>query len=103
MDQLATAAYARAAILAPFFSSSKVMVFAFIVTYVSSEGDFTAEMAFMVLAMYNSCRLTLNLFVPFAIQFMAESKITLERVKVSGKFPLRGFCCCCFISFFWVL
>ena len=77
-----TASSARAAILAPFFSSSKMMVFAAVLAMILYGQNINAERAFVLAAMYNAARLTINLFVPFAITFLAESKTTLRRVQV---------------------
>ena len=77
-------AYLRASIMAPFFSSAKLMVFLTLVTYVVYlRGALTASTVFVVIGLYNVLRLILNLFVPMAIQFGFEMKVAIDRIQVS--------------------
>ena len=44
----------------------------------------TAETVFVVIGMYNPVRLTMTLFVPFAVQMLTEASITVKRLQVGG-------------------
>ena len=85
-----TAAYARAAILAPFFASAKVIVYATFLWYIVVHDVITPEKVFVTVAMYNSVRVLLHLFVPFAISFVSEAITTLSRIQVLKR-PLPPF------------
>lgn len=67
-----------------FFVSGKIIVLFAIVAYVLSGRAVNAEVIFVASALFNSARLTVTLFLPFAIQFMAEMKVTFGRMEVSA-------------------
>ncbi|KAK2183851.1 hypothetical protein NP493_294g01030 [Ridgeia piscesae] len=82
VHEIYRSAYLRASIMAPFFSSAKLMVFLTLVTYVVYlRGVLTASTVFVVIGLYNVLRLILNLFVPMAIQFGFEMKVAIDRIQ----------------------
>ena len=72
----------KASTLAPFFSSGKMMVFLVFITYILLGNTITAEKVFIAIGLFNPVRLVMHLFIPFAIQMMAESRVTLKRIQV---------------------
>lgn len=64
-----------------FFVTGKIIVLCALVAYFLVGGSISAEMVFVVSAMFNTVRLTLTLFLPFAIQFYAEYKVTTTRIE----------------------
>ena len=83
MKRVQAGAYTRAAITAPFFSSAKIIAYLTFLPYVLLNRSLTARTVFMVIALYNPVRLVMNLFMPTAIQFLFETKVTLQRLQAS--------------------
>jgi len=65
-----------------FFVTGKIIVLCALLAYFLVGGPIGAEMVFVASAMFNTVRLTLTLFLPFAIQFYAEYKVTVGRIEV---------------------
>ena len=42
----------------------------------------TAEKAFLVVSLFNTVRLTMTLFFPFAISQLGEAKVSIKRIQV---------------------
>ena len=77
-------AYIRALILGPFFVSVKLIIFLTFVTYTYTEHYMSAEKVFVTIGLYQAIRLSTMLFIPFGIQFAAETRVTCKRIKVSN-------------------
>jgi ATP-binding cassette subfamily C (CFTR/MRP) protein 4 len=45
-------------------------------------GQLTAEKVFVTVTLYQAIRLSMTLFIPFAIQFGSETMVTINRLKV---------------------
>ena len=80
--RIMTCSYARAVTVAPFFSSAKLIAFLTFMVYILQGHELRARQVFVALALFNPVRLTLTLFVPFAVQMMSESCVTIDRVQV---------------------
>ncbi|XP_064639147.1 ATP-binding cassette sub-family C member 4-like isoform X1 [Lineus longissimus] len=81
MKRVQSSSYAKACNLAPYFVSPKLFVFLTFVTYVFTGHMLTAAKVFLVITLYNTVRLTMTLFLPFAIQFNGETKVTINRLE----------------------
>ncbi|XP_033761066.1 multidrug resistance-associated protein 4-like isoform X2 [Pecten maximus] len=73
--------YTRGFIVGPFFVSAKLIVFLTFVSYVLNDGIMTAEKVFVTIALYQAIRLSATLFIPFAVQFSSETKVTTARLQ----------------------
>ena len=50
----------------------------------------SAETVFVTIGLYHATRLATTLFMPFALTFMMETKVTLDRIQVSSGVGLRS-------------
>lgn len=82
-DKVKNLQYVRGLIVGPFFVSAKLIALAVFLTYSLGGGQMSPVIVFMTLALYQAVRLSTTLFVPFAITFMMETKVTLDRAQVS--------------------
>lgn len=76
--------YIRALILGPFLVSTKFVIFLTFVVFVYTGGTLTAEKVFVTISLYQAVRLSTTLFIPFAIQFISETRVTIKRLEVSS-------------------
>lgn len=97
-DQVRTLQYIRGLIVGPFFVSAKLISLAVFVAYSLSGGVMSTDTVFVTLALYQAVRLATTLFVPFAITFISETKVTTKRLEVSS--VLHGIIVCCYLN--WV-
>ncbi|BFZ06670.1 hypothetical protein BsWGS_09709 [Bradybaena similaris] len=74
---------AQACVIAPFFSSVKLVTFCTFVALVLTGSPMTAYKVFLTIGLFQAFRLSTTLFIPFAIQNMAESNVVLSRLEVS--------------------
>ncbi|CAG5124702.1 unnamed protein product, partial [Candidula unifasciata] len=72
---------AQACVIAPFFSSMKLVVFCTFTALVVTGNSMTAYRVFLTIGLFQAFRLSTTLFIPFAIQHMAESKVVLSRLE----------------------
>lgn len=80
--EIIKARYIQALILAPNFFSVKLILLLTFVTHVVIGKDMTVVSVFVTIAMLQSIRVPLTVFVPFAIQNIAEMRITFTRLQV---------------------
>lgn len=76
--------YIRGLIVGPFFVSAKLISLAVFMAYSLGGGFMSTEIVFVTLALYQAVRLSTTLFMPFAITFSMETKVTLKRIEVSS-------------------
>ena len=79
-----SARYCQAFTLAPFFSSAKLIGYLTFLTFILSGNAITAEIVFVTVALYNPVRLIMTLFIPFAVQIISETIVTINRLQVGG-------------------
>lgn len=60
---------------------SRIILFACFVVFVLFGGTLTAEMAFVLMALFNTLRLLLTYMFPQAIFLASELKVTLKRIE----------------------
>lgn len=76
--------YFRGFIVGPFFVSAKLISLAVFLSYSLGGGYMSAVKVFVTIGLYHATRLATTLFMPFAITFMMETKVTLDRIQVSN-------------------
>ena len=67
----------------PWLIAPKLMFLAVVLTFTVRGGHMTPETVFVTLAMFQAIRNATSLFIPFAIAFMMEARVSVTRVKVS--------------------
>lgn len=75
--------YYRAFNFSFFIVSSRLIMLAILTPYVLSGSSITAEKIFLTLALYNTTRLSMTLFFPFAISFGSEAVVSIKRIRVT--------------------
>lgn len=84
MKKLCQSGYTRGLILGPFFVSQKMIIFVTFLVFVLGEGGMlTAERVYITVSIYKGIQLSTTLFIPLAVQFLAECRISIDRFKVS--------------------
>ncbi|XP_068230341.1 ATP-binding cassette sub-family C member 4-like isoform X1 [Palaemon carinicauda] len=73
--------YYRAVNMSLFFTSSKVIVFLALLTYVLTGNVLTAEKVFVTTSLINNVRLVMTLFFPFGIAMGSETLISCQRLQ----------------------
>ena len=76
--------------------SAKLISLAVFVAYSLSGGVMSTDTVFVTLALYQAVRLATTLFVPFAITFISETKVTTKRLEVSS--VLHGVIVSCYLN-----
>lgn len=74
--------YGRALIFAEAVSSPQIIALVTFGTFVLAGGELTLKKALISLGLYYAMRVTWTIFIPFAIQFMSESMVSISRLKV---------------------
>lgn len=75
----------QAFVLGPYFISAKVVLYSTFTTLALVGGSMTPYRVFITIGLFQANRLSTTLFVPFAIQHIAEMKVVLQRLKVSAQ------------------
>ncbi|XP_069987945.1 ATP-binding cassette sub-family C member 4 isoform X1 [Penaeus vannamei] len=81
IDVIMRTNYYRAVNMSLFFTSSKVIVFLALLTYILTGNALTAEKVFVTSSLINNVRLVMTLFFPFGIAMGAETKISCKRIQ----------------------
>uniref|UniRef100_A0A158Q5Q4 Multidrug resistance-associated protein lethal(2)03659 n=1 Tax=Dracunculus medinensis TaxID=318479 RepID=A0A158Q5Q4_DRAME len=68
-------------LMGTYFSSGQLVMLFAIITYLFTGHMLTAERIFVASALYDACRLPITLFVPFALRYLFETKISLRRIQ----------------------
>ncbi len=82
VGRIQSANLARAAVLSPFFSSGKLIVFLTFLSYTMLGYRLTADTIFTVVGLFNPVRLVMTLFLPYVITLSSETWVTLNRLQV---------------------
>uniref|UniRef100_A0A0N5AH10 Multidrug resistance-associated protein lethal(2)03659 n=1 Tax=Syphacia muris TaxID=451379 RepID=A0A0N5AH10_9BILA len=64
-----------------FWASTKFIVLSVLITFTFFGNRIDAERAFVTTALFNACRHPLTLYIPFALQHLFESNVSLSRVQ----------------------
>ena len=84
MNQLVRSAYVRAVVQAPFFNSNQLIVFTLVLSYsLTSDGYLSTGTIFMTMALIEPLRLVCTMFIPFAVLFGTEARVTVSRIEVN--------------------
>ncbi|CAC5381267.1 ABCC4 [Mytilus coruscus] len=89
VKKVKSCSYIRGSIIGFFFSSAKLIVFLTFLAYIMNGHALSTEKVFVTIALYQAIRLSTTLFIPFAIQFASETKVTVERLQVCLMFGLN--------------
>ncbi|KAK4317272.1 hypothetical protein Pmani_011632 [Petrolisthes manimaculis] len=73
--------YFRAINMSVFFTSSKVIVFLCLLTYILTGNILTAEKVFVTISLINNVRLVMTLFFPFGIAMGSEMLVSCDRLE----------------------
>ncbi|XP_050734387.1 ATP-binding cassette sub-family C member 4-like isoform X2 [Eriocheir sinensis] len=73
--------YYRAVNMSLFLTSSKVIIFVSLLTFVLTGNALTAEKVFVTSSLINNVRLVMTLFFPFAIAMGSETLISCKRIQ----------------------
>ncbi len=65
-----------------FFATGHLVVLCAVLAYILSGNAMSAEKVFVAATLFNSARLSVTLFLPFALSFFFETKVTISRVQV---------------------
>ncbi|CAG5134060.1 unnamed protein product, partial [Candidula unifasciata] len=72
---------AQASIVAPFFSSSKLAIFCTFIALVTTGEAVTAYRIFVTIGLFQALQTSTTLFIPLAIQQIAEVRVVISRVE----------------------
>lgn len=67
--------------LGMFWVSAKVILFVMLLLFVNDNGLMTAKLVFVAMALINQIRLSMTLFLPYAISTGAEAYISIRRIQ----------------------
>ncbi|XP_072034829.1 ATP-binding cassette sub-family C member 4-like [Amphiura filiformis] len=81
VKKVMSASYLRAFNLAFFFSATNLIAFVTFVTYSLTGNALLPSKVYLAIPLYNVIRLTLVLFVPFAVMNGMESRISIKRIQ----------------------
>lgn len=88
ISQIRRGSYIQALILAPnFFSMKLILLFTFLAIGLSS-GAMVAEKVFVTISLYQAIRVSITVFMPFAVQNIAEVHVCCDRLQVSFDFSM---------------
>ncbi|KAK3863657.1 hypothetical protein Pcinc_030600 [Petrolisthes cinctipes] len=73
--------YFRAINMSVFFTSSKVIVFLCLLTFILTGNILTAEKVFVTISLINNVRLVMTLFFPFGIAMGSEMLVSCDRLE----------------------
>lgn len=68
--------------MAAFFVASKIIVFITFAVFVLVGNKISASSVFVAVSLFGAVRLTITLFFPSAIEKVAETRISVRRIKV---------------------
>ena len=90
MYRIRRARYLQALILAPNFFSVKLILLLTFLTVVLVGSDVTPDKVFVTIAIYQAIRVPITVFIPFAVQNIAEMRISFDRLQVRGDLDLTS-------------
>ncbi|XP_061735042.1 ATP-binding cassette sub-family C member 4-like isoform X3 [Nerophis ophidion] len=73
--------YLRGLNMASFFVAIKIIIFITVCVYVLTGNLLSSSTIFMAMSLFGAIRLTITLFVPYAIEKVSESLISIRRIK----------------------
>ncbi|KAJ1347925.1 hypothetical protein KIN20_003105 [Parelaphostrongylus tenuis] len=81
MSKIRLNTFIQALVMGLFWCSGKLIVLFAVLCFVLTGNDLSTEKIFVAVALYNSCRLSITLFFPFAVQYLFELSVTLKRIQ----------------------
>ncbi|CDW57906.1 multidrug resistance associated protein 4 [Trichuris trichiura] len=110
MQKLRRHALCQAVVIGSYYVTGRIALLGALAAYVLTNKAVTSEVVFVGAAMFNAARLTLSLYLPFAVQNYLELSVTLNRIQVSFNhsaminfltLKFRNFYCCRFFTIFF--
>ena len=74
-----------------FFSSGSLISFVTFITYALSGNILTSAKVFTSMALFNTAKLVMTLYLPIGITFFNEARVACERIQVSENNGNRRF------------
>ena len=65
-----------------YFTSSRLILIATFTVFGVTDSALTAEKAFLAVSMFNTVRLNMTSFFPFAIGQIEEARVSIKRIQV---------------------
>ncbi|XP_071243709.1 ATP-binding cassette sub-family C member 4-like isoform X2 [Salvelinus alpinus] len=81
ISKIMSSSYLRGLNMASFFAASKIIVFITFTVYVLLGNTISASRVFVAVSLYSAVRLTVTLFFPSAVEKLAETRISVRRIK----------------------
>ncbi|KAK7479006.1 hypothetical protein BaRGS_00029767, partial [Batillaria attramentaria] len=81
IERIRYARFTQALILAPNFFSVKLILLLTFLAFTLSQGAMTPEHVFVTISLYQAIRVPITVFMPFAVQNIAEMRISFDRVQ----------------------
>ncbi|XP_055785728.1 ATP-binding cassette sub-family C member 4-like [Salvelinus fontinalis] len=81
ISKIMSSSYLRGLNMASFFAASKIIVFITFTVYVLLGNTISASRVFVTVSLYSAVRLTVTLFFPSAVEKLAETRISVRRIK----------------------
>uniref|UniRef100_A0A5S6R3S5 Uncharacterized protein n=1 Tax=Trichuris muris TaxID=70415 RepID=A0A5S6R3S5_TRIMR len=81
MQQLRRHALCQAIVIGSYYVTGRIALLGALAAYVLTNKAITSEVVFVGAAMFNAARLTLSLYLPFAVQNFLELSVTLNRIQ----------------------
>ncbi|XP_019646601.1 PREDICTED: multidrug resistance-associated protein 4-like isoform X1 [Branchiostoma belcheri] len=81
VDKVLQASYCQSFNNGFFFCASKVILFFTFMSYVLLGNTIVASKVFVAITLFNAIRLTVSLFIPFAVQKGSEGLISIKRIQ----------------------
>lgn len=69
--------------------TERFILFATVVTFVLMGGEIRSGITFSLVQYFNLLQLACNIFVPMALSFLAETRVSIRRIEVIIKIQLR--------------
>ncbi|XP_066267904.1 ATP-binding cassette sub-family C member 4-like isoform X3 [Branchiostoma lanceolatum] len=81
VDKVLQSSYCQSFNSGFFFCASKVILFFTFLSYVLLGNTIVASKVFVAITLFNAIRLTISLFIPFAVQKGSEGHISIKRIQ----------------------
>ncbi|KHJ43304.1 ABC transporter, ATP-binding protein [Trichuris suis] len=81
MQKLRRHALCQAIVIGSYYVTGRIALLGALAAYVLTNKAVTSEVVFVGAAMFNAARLTLSLYLPFAVQNYLELSVTLNRIQ----------------------
>ncbi|KAL2081656.1 hypothetical protein ACEWY4_023509 [Coilia grayii] len=81
ISNIMNSSYLRGLNMAAFYVASKIIVFITFAVYVLMGNEISSSSVFVVMSLFGAVRITITLFFPSGIEKVAETRISVKRIK----------------------